>query len=80
MRQTLVCYRVALSWPDPLQLSRPRPYLILVDVIELSTIKLVDLIEPYEILVDPIELTELCPVERPKVDLNDSTRRETFMI
>ena len=27
-----------------------------------------------EILVDPIELMELCPVERPKVDLNDSTR------
>ena len=28
-----------------------------------------------EILVDPIELMELCPVERPKVDLNDSTPR-----
>ena len=39
-----------------------------------SAIKLVDLIEPSEILVDPIELIELCPVERPKVDLNDSTR------
>ena len=35
--------------------------------------KLLDLIELSEILVDPIELTELCPVERPKVDLNDST-------
>ena len=35
---------------------------------------MVDLIEPSEILVDPIELMELCPVERPKVDLNDSTR------
>ena len=34
---------------------------------------MVDLIEPSEILVDPIELMELCPVERPKVDLNDST-------
>ena len=38
-----------------------------------SAIELVDLIEPSEILVDPIELMELCPVERPKVDLNDST-------
>ena len=35
---------------------------------------MVDLIEPSEILVDPIELMELCPVERPKVDINDSTR------
>ena len=35
--------------------------------------ELVDLIEPSEILIDPIELMELCPVERPKVDLNDST-------
>ena len=34
---------------------------------------MVDLIEPSEILVDPIELTELCPVERLKVDLNDSS-------
>ena len=38
--------------------------------------KLVGLIEPSEILVDPIELMELCPVERSKVDLNDSTRLE----
>ena len=35
---------------------------------------MVDLIEPSKILVDPIELIELCPVESPKVDLNDSTR------
>ena len=34
---------------------------------------MVDLIEPSEILVDPIELMDLSPVERPKVDLNDST-------
>ena len=27
-----------------------------------------------KILVDPIELKELCPVERPKIDPNDSTR------
>ena len=40
-----------------------------------STIKLVDLIEPSEILGDPAELMELCPVERPKVDLNNSTLR-----
>ena len=39
---------------------------------------MVDLIEPSEILVDPIELMELCPVERPKVDLNDSTPPHTW--
>ena len=38
-----------------------------------SAIELVDLIEPSEILVDPVEPMELCPVELPKVDLNDST-------
>ena len=49
----------------------------MVDLIEPSEI-LVDLIEPSEILVDPIELIELCPIERPKVDLNDSTRLPYF--